>query len=80
MYQEHKVIDITANGAAAAGPCWRTSTHSALIECVEVASLDGTIGVRNSRDPKAGVLIVPRAVFGALIEQIKAGELDDLGP
>lgn len=59
-------------------PEWRTSTASDLVECVAVASLDGTVGVRNSRDPSGVTLILPRSVFGEWLDRIKAGELDNL--
>jgi uncharacterized protein DUF397 len=57
---------------------WRTATFSGQVECVAVANLDGTVGVRNTRDPKGPTLIVPRPAFGLLVERAKAGEYDDL--
>lgn len=59
-------------------PLWRTSSASDLVECVAVANLDGTIGVRNSRDPSGVTLILPREEFGRWVERIKAGDYDQL--
>lgn len=59
-------------------PQWRTSTASDLVECVAVASLDGTVGVRNTRDPSGVTLILPRRAFQEWLDRIKAGELDTL--
>ena len=59
---------------------WRKSSFSnAGGNCVEVAPLeDGTIAVRNSKRPDAGVLLFTPAEVSAWVEGCKAGEFDDL--
>ncbi len=47
--------------------------------CVEVAALpEGTIAVRNSRQPSGPALIYTRAEVAAFITGVKNGEFDDL--
>jgi Domain of unknown function (DUF397) len=47
--------------------------------CVEVAELpDGTIAVRNSRQPSGPALIYTRAEITAFLTGVKNGEFDDL--
>ena len=47
--------------------------------CVETAALpDGTVGVRNSDDPDAGMVVYTRAEIDAFVKGVKAGEFDDL--
>jgi hypothetical protein len=48
---------------------WRKSSHSGNTggECVEVANLSGTIGVRDSKDPDGPKLLVDRDAFAALV-------------
>jgi hypothetical protein len=64
---------------------WRKSSFSGSGgagsgNCVEVAALtDGTIAVRNSNRPEAGVAFFTRAEIAAWIKGCKAGEFDDLG-
>lgn len=49
--------------------------------CVEVAALpDGTIAVRNSRDPGGPALVYTRAEVAAFLTGAKNGEFDDLYP
>ncbi|MFC0109245.1 DUF397 domain-containing protein [Kibdelosporangium aridum] len=63
---------------------WRKSSFSGsggagAGNCVEVASLaDGTIALRNSNHPDAGVVFFTRAEIAAWIKGCKAGEFDDL--
>jgi len=59
---------------------WRTSSFSGNNgNCVEVAALpDGSVGVRDSKDPGGGVLTFTRAEIGALLRGVRAGEFDDL--
>ncbi|MFB4303310.1 DUF397 domain-containing protein [Actinomadura sp. NTSP31] len=51
---------------------WRKSTHSGGNEgeCVEVADLDGHIGVRDSKNPAAGHLTLTRRDFTALLTRL----------
>jgi len=59
---------------------WRKSSFSADEgACVEAAPLvDGSIAVRNSNHPQAGVVLFTRAEMDAWIKGVKAGEFDDL--
>jgi hypothetical protein len=57
---------------------WRKSSFSTVGECVEVAVLDdGSIGVRNSNRPGAGMVAFTRAEVDAFLKGVKAGEFDD---
>jgi hypothetical protein len=48
-------------------------------DCIETAALpDGTVGVRNSADPDAGMVVFTRAEIDAFVKGVKAGEFDDL--
>ena len=56
---------------------WRTSRHSGTgSQCVEVASLPATVGVRDSKNPDGGALFVARAAWRGLAARMKAGEFD----
>lgn len=61
---------------------WRKSSFSespasGAGNCVEVAALgDGTVAVRDSKDPGAGVLRLTRAAMAAWVTGCKAGEFD----
>jgi hypothetical protein len=61
---------------------WRKSSFSGdQGSCVETAPLtDGTIAVRNSNHPDAGVVLFTRTEMDAWIKGCKAGEFDDLRP
>ncbi|MEW2357327.1 DUF397 domain-containing protein [Spirillospora sp. NPDC029432] len=62
------------NGAAA----WRKSSHSGQEggPCVELADLGGSIGVRDSKAPEAGNLVLKPEAMAGLVARIKAGRLD----
>ncbi|RAY13360.1 DUF397 domain-containing protein [Actinomadura craniellae] len=57
---------------------WRKSSRSAANggDCVELADLGSEIGIRDSKNPDAGHLTVNRSVVQALVQQVKAGDLD----
>lgn len=61
---------------------WRKSSFSGSGDygsgdCVEMAPLaDGTIALRDSKHPDAGVVLVARAEIDAWIKGCKAGEFD----
>lgn len=57
---------------------WRKSGRSASGNCVEVASTADGVAMRNSRFPDGEVLVYTRAEFTALLDDIKAGEFDNL--
>ncbi|WP_084265163.1 DUF397 domain-containing protein [Actinomadura macra] len=53
---------------------WRRSTCSGTTgqsDCVEVASLHGSVGVRDSKDPNGPRLVVSRDDFATLITGLK---------
>jgi hypothetical protein len=52
---------------------WRKSSHSGGDEgnCVEIADLDGRIGVRDSKNPEAGHLTLTRQGFADLLAQLR---------
>jgi hypothetical protein len=56
-------------------PRWVKSSYSrALSNCVEVASLPGAVGVRDSKHPAGPVLVVGSRAWGTLVARIKAGQ------
>ena len=59
---------------------WRKSSYSnSQGNCVEFAALaDGSVAMRNSRDPQGPALVYTRAEIEALISGVKEGEFDDL--
>lgn len=63
-------------------PAWRKSSYSGTTnnsECVELAVLaDGTIAMRDCKEPAAGMLRFTRGEVRAWFAGVKAGEFDDL--
>ncbi|MDG9727442.1 MULTISPECIES: DUF397 domain-containing protein [unclassified Streptomyces] len=58
---------------------WTKSRHSnAEGNCVEVASVDGGIAMRNSRDPDGPALVYTPAEVAAFLAGAKDGEFDHL--
>ncbi|SPT57091.1 DUF397 domain-containing protein [Actinomadura madurae] len=58
---------------------WRKSSYSGGSTdemCVEVAELVGGVGIRDSRNPRGGLLDVSTEEFAVLVGQIKKGVLD----
>jgi len=60
---------------------WRKSTASNPSgNCVEMAALaDGSVALRNSRDPAGPALVYTRAEIAAFLAGARNGEFDDLG-
>ncbi|MEW2353656.1 DUF397 domain-containing protein [Spirillospora sp. NPDC029432] len=57
---------------------WRKSSHSGTSnnsDCVELAVFAEGVGVRDSKAPDAGHIVVARRGIGSLIDAIKAGRL-----
>lgn len=58
---------------------WRKSSRSSeaqSADCVELAQLMGTVGIRDSKSPEAGNLALEPERFAALISRVKSGQLD----
>ncbi|WP_308165893.1 DUF397 domain-containing protein [Actinomadura sp. NEAU-AAG7] len=60
---------------------WRKSTYSGAGgetqgDCVELASLDGSVGIRDSKNPQTPHITVEREGLARLLSRVKAGELD----
>lgn len=63
--------------SAFAGVRWQKSSRSdPRPNCVEVAEVDGVIGVRDSKVPHRGVLQFDKAEMAAFIAAVKDGEFD----
>ncbi|OLT38444.1 hypothetical protein BJF79_26765 [Actinomadura sp. CNU-125] len=58
--------------------CWRKSSRSDSEggNCVEVAGLAAVVAVRDSKDPDGPRVLVGRAVFGVLADEIRSGRYD----
>lgn len=53
---------------------WRKSSHSGqggTGECVELARLSHAVGVRDSKNPEAGHIELPRRSFAALLDHLR---------
>lgn len=57
---------------------WRKSSRSngQNGNCVEVATLPGTVAVRDSKNPTGPALVYPPAAFGTFLAAAKNGRLD----
>lgn len=56
---------------------WRKSRYSDQQgACVEVAVLNDTVGVRDSKDPHGPILTLTRTTAATLAEAIRAGDHD----
>jgi hypothetical protein len=55
---------------------WRKSSHSGLNGCVEVAVVDRTIAVRDSKNPAGPVLLFGVEAWTAFVEGVRDGEFD----
>jgi hypothetical protein len=58
---------------------WRKSTKSQQSgQCVELAKVDGVIGVRDSKEPNGPMLVFTVEEIGAFLDGATNGEFDDL--
>ena len=55
---------------------WRKSTYSASNGCVEVAFVDGQVGVRDSKDREGPALVFTASEWEAFIGGARAGEFE----
>lgn len=53
---------------------WRKSSYSAddANDCVELADLTDVVGLRDSKNPGAGALVLGRGTVGALFSRIRS--------
>lgn len=59
-------------------PTWIKSSFSVNDNCVEVAGLGDSIGIRDSKDPDGPVLHFTRTEMVAFLRGAKGGEFDGL--
>ncbi|WP_433329097.1 DUF397 domain-containing protein [Spirillospora sp. CA-294931] len=62
-------------------PVWRKSSRSGTgqggqSDCVEVAQLNGAVGLRDSKHTESGHLALSPAAFAGLVTRTKRSELD----
>jgi hypothetical protein len=55
---------------------WRTSTYSGGNSCVEVAFMDGQVGVRDSKDRQGPMLVFTANEWEAFIGGARDGEFE----
>jgi hypothetical protein len=57
---------------------WRKSSYSEANtpDCVEIAELDGVVGIRDSKHWERGHLTVSGEGFRSLVERARSGDLD----
>ncbi len=79
---KESAVPTAPNGvrASSLGVRWTKSRHSnAEGNCVEVATLgDGSVAMRNSRDPDGPALVYTPAEIAAFLAGAKEGEFDHL--
>jgi hypothetical protein len=55
---------------------WRKSTHSMANGCVEVAFVDGQVGVRDSKDRNGPMLVFTAAEWEAFLAGVRERQFD----
>lgn len=45
--------------------------------CVEVAFVDGAVGVRDSKDPRGGVLEFGPQAWASFVAEVRSGQFDN---
>ncbi|BCY05214.1 hypothetical protein L3i22_003020 [Actinoplanes sp. L3-i22] len=55
-------------------PAWRKSSRCGTSTCVEVAKIDETYMIRDSKNPEAAALSFTKAEWEAFVEGVTAGE------
>jgi hypothetical protein len=59
------------------GRCWRKSSYSGSgNNCVEVATADGDVAVRDSKNPDGPNMVFARDQWRALVRSVKARTFD----
>ncbi|MEV5573031.1 DUF397 domain-containing protein [Spirillospora sp. NPDC052269] len=59
-------------------PKWRKSSHSGgdAGQCVELADMASGVGVRDSKHPEGGFLVLARGDLAGVVALIKCGDVD----
>lgn len=55
---------------------WHTSTFCAAGNCIQVAEIDGSIAVRDSKNPQGPVLRYSPAEWQAFLDGVENGDFD----
>jgi uncharacterized protein DUF397 len=70
---------VPITGSMLRGLAWRKAKRSVSNgACVELASFNGMIAMRDSKDPDGPVLMYTPSELSAFLHGAKAGEFDDL--
>jgi Domain of unknown function (DUF397) len=62
--------------ASPPAPTWRKSSRSAANGCVEIASLENSIAIRDSKDRGGAVLLFSPVEWRDFLGGVRAGEFD----
>lgn len=57
---------------------WRKSSYSGMLNdsgCVELACFSGAVGLRDSKNPESGHLLMSGEVFSRLLDRVRRGAL-----
>jgi hypothetical protein len=65
-----------AQGKCNSNP-WRKSSYSGYTECLEAATSEAGVLIRQSKEPLSEPIGADGAAFGAWMQAVKAGEYDD---
>lgn len=60
------------------GAAWHKSAHSGTAGCVEVATVDGLVGVRDTKDRGGPILVFDHEEWNAFLSGARDGEFDVL--
>ena len=55
---------------------WRRSTYCDTSSCVEVASFEDGVAVRDSKDPESPILRFSKEHWQAFVSDVRAGRMD----
>ena len=70
---------LSNNAEWATSAAWKKSSYSNDVACIEVARLDDQrVGMRDSKSPEGGTLVLTSVQFKRLVDGIKEGELDHI--
>ncbi len=60
------------------GLAWRKSSFSGVTNCVELARIDGSVALRDSKHPERGYFVYTGDEWHSFVQGVRAGEFDDL--